>query len=210
MEFLKLAAKASWGVFFYLGVMLVFGAVTGGFVFKGDYTTINQLFIIPLFILGALLIVYTMYREWQDSRPKPDPKAAVDPSAYKLDVTKKPPAKSKVKPLVFEGKIKRDPKLDGLQLWFVHGAGPKYWPGNPIVVQPDRQWSLQHTPPASKAGETQYFSFCLVGKNGRALIKAFKTINAAHVGTGGDYEALTDLTDDFIILSEHSVTFEKP
>jgi hypothetical protein len=206
-EFLKQAAKAPWGVFFYLGVTFVVAAVTGGFAIKSDYTSVNQVFIIPLFVLGATLIIYTMYREWQDNRPKPDPKAPVDPSAYRLDVTKKPPATNKVTlPLIFEGRIRRDPKLDGLQLWFVHGAGPKYWPGNPIVVQPNKQWSLQHTPPESKAGEVQYFSFCLVGKNGQALIKAFKTINAAQIAKPGDpYEALTELTDDFIPLFEHSV-----
>jgi hypothetical protein len=210
LEFLKQAAKSPWGVFFYLGVIFVVAAVTGGFAIKSEYTTVNQLFIIPLFVLGVALIIYTMYREWLDNRPKPDTKAPVDWSAYKLDVTKKPPATSKVLPLVFEGKIKRDPKLDGLQLWYLNGASPKYWPGNPIVVQPNKQWSFQYTPQEFKSGDMRYFQICLVGRNGQALIKAFKTINAAQIQNPGDpYEALTELTDDFITLFEHSVTLEK-
>lgn len=208
-EWLKQANKSPWGIFFYVGCAFVVAAVTGVFAFKTDQAAVNQGLIIPLFLLGAGLLAYCVYREWLDSRPRPEPGAPIDPTLYRVEVTKKPSSPVRSYPIVFEGKVKRDPAADGLQLWYVNGGGPRFWPGRRIIVGVDNKWSIHHTEQEFKPGDVKVFKFCLVGRSGHALIKAYQDINAAHVAPGGRWHPVTELTEDMIGLFEHSVTLEK-
>lgn len=209
-EWLKNANKQPWGSFFFVGCIFIIAAVTGVFVFKTDQTTVNQGFLLPLFLVGAALLAYSVYREWLDAHPKPDPGDPIDPSRYRVEVTRKPNSPAQTFPLVFEGKVKRDPAEDGLQLWYINGGGPRFWPGQRIIVGMNNKWSFNYTPQDFKSGDARVFKFCLVGRSGRALIKAYQDINAAHVPPGGHWHPVTEFTEDMVGLFEHAVTLEKP
>jgi hypothetical protein len=210
-EFLKLASKSPWGVFFYLGVIFIVAAVTGGFAFKTQYTTINQTFIPFLFVLGVVLIAYTMYREWADSKPRPQAPSKPNPADYKVEVTKPKPGEKLSCPtgsIVIEGKVKRDPKLDGLDFWYIPSGTSRLFPQR-ISVDIDKKWKIEHRLGEYKAGDHRVFKFYVVGKNAQALYMAYKGINDARQIPGKDYEPLHVLTDDVYDCLEHTVFLEK-
>jgi hypothetical protein len=207
-EFLKLANKSPWGVFFWLGVIFVLAATTGGFAIRSDYTTINQTFIPFLFALGVSLIGYTMYREWQDSKPR-QPKP--NPLDYKVEVIT-PKSGAEVScptgSIVIEGKVKRDPKLDGLDLWYILSGTPKFKPTR-ISIDSDKKWKFALRVSNYRDGDRRVFKFCVVGKNAQALYKAYRDINDALKPPGRDREPLDVLTDDVYECMEHTVFLKK-
>lgn len=208
-EFLKLANKSPWGVFFYLGVIFVVAAVTGSFAIKSDFTTINQTFVPFLFALGTCLIGYTVYREWQDNKPQSQPKP--DPADYKVEVTT-PKSGEKVPcstgSIIIQGKVRRDPKLDGLDLWYIPSGTSKLWPTR-ISIDTDRKWKVEHRVGVYQDGDRRIFKFCVVGTNAQALFKAYKDINDALSIPGRGYEPLHVLTDDVYECIEHTVFLKK-
>jgi hypothetical protein len=212
LDFLKLASKSTWGIFFYFGTFCIVAAATGYFVFKSDSTPVNQQLALPVFLLGVVLITYSMYREWETNRPPrpvdPDP----DPADYKVEVTS-PSFNARVMPdengaVEITGKVKRDPTLDGLELWyFTTGSLPRVWPTRVIVK--DKKWSLEHRPGDYKQGDRRLFRFCVVGKNGQALFTAYRDINEALKKSDRGYEPLRILTDDVYTCAEHVILLKK-
>jgi hypothetical protein len=213
-EFVKQANRSTWGAFFYAGMLFVVAAVTGVFSFKSDLTVVNQQLIIPLFILGAALIGYTAYREWQTNHPPPPPPPGPtlpNPEDYKVEVAE-PKFGDQLSPgdgnIILTGKVKKDPTLDGYKLWYLMSGTGKFWPTH-VFIGPDKKWKIDYNPGNFNDGDRRLFRFCVVGKNGMRLFKAYREINEALKTPGRGYEPLRELTDDVVKCVDHAIFLKK-
>jgi hypothetical protein len=162
-----------------------------------------------LFVFGAALVAFTAFREWLDNRPKPDPNGRPDPATYKVEVVTPKFNENVTAPIMFTGRVKKDPATDGLELWYVMAGGPKFWPGNRISIGPEKKWTFNYTPQNHKPGDRRVFRFCVVGKSGRALFRAYQDINKELTQSGNSYAPVPELTEDTYTCLEHSITLVK-
>jgi hypothetical protein len=211
-EFLKQASKSPWGAFFYLGVIFVIASVTGQFAMKSEYTSIREAFLPFLFLSGVALIGYCAWRDWVAHRPAPALPSKPDASIYKVEVTNSKSGEKRHWPddvIVLEGKVKRDPKADGLDFWYIPSGTAWFWPSR-LAIDDNKKWRLVHKISNFEEDDRRVFRFVVVGSNAQVLYRAYKDLNdTLATPAGKKYEPLHALTDDVYTCIEHTVFLKK-
>src|SRR5215472_1306687 len=150
-----------------------------------------------ILVLAALALIFLQVI-WPPPPPPPPP--PIDPKKYAISISK-PFQQAKVQsPTTLMGTLKRNPSLDGLQLWLfsvgARGLRPTYWPYGEIKI-PDKvlNWSLEYkTAPGDRV-----LQLYLVGKDGQALVSSFFDINRPFLEKhGGSHQPLLGITSDII------------
>src|SRR5712691_4433123 len=125
----KIMEKA-WRACLFVGFLLIILAATNG-LWKSELRVENTQFVLPTYILGAILVVASLILGALEAWGDYSPKTVVSTPAldgFKVTVKTPEPGKKLAPPVTLTGTINK--KLpDGLKLWLVNeGTGNERWP----------------------------------------------------------------------------------
>ena len=173
----------------------------------------NVYFQVLLLIIGLLMLGFSLYAGVTATEVDPGRKQTTEPRSNNINpktygiVIVAPKEGIKITPPVkIQGTIKA--KLADLELWLVNvgeaDGADAYWPQRQVHPEKNNKWSVTYTPPPGFGdGDRRRLRLYLVGKDGQALIKAFrKTHEVLAQPQGLKWVGLTKLTSDMILACD--------
>jgi hypothetical protein len=197
--------QTAWKACLAVGLLLVVLAVTNG-IWKTELRVENPEFLVATFIVGIFLLVVPAVVAALEAWSKFFPRNVANIATledFKITVKTPEPEARLQPPIKITGSINK--KLPtGYELWLINeGSTGEYFPQHSITIDSDnwRSWNTMYAPDNFADNDVRNFRFFIVGRNGVALIRTYKSINQFYTkGQPARWGALVALTDDMKLL----------
>jgi hypothetical protein len=205
-SFWRSVADKFWLACFVAGIFLSIIGATGTVPYVTQPVA-NVYFQILLFGVGLALIALGAYArmsapEIDSDKKKVGESRTINAKTYGVVITTPKEGAKVVSPVQIQGTIKT--RLGDLELWLVNvgdvSGEPAYWPQRKVYPGTNNKWSVTYTPvPGFRNGDRRRLRLYLVGKDGQALITAFrKTHEEFAMPQKLPWIGLTRLTADMV------------
>jgi hypothetical protein len=200
-------AEKFWLACLVAGTFFMIVGATGTVPFISQQV-VEVYFQILIFVSGLALIGFSVYagmaaREVDPGKGPPgEPRSnKINPKAYGVLIATPKEGAETVPPVEIEGTIKA--KLGDLELWLVNvseiSGAPGYWPQRQVYPDNKNKWSVTYTPLYFENGERRRLRLYFVGKDGQALMTAYRRINDEFAAPNKlRWVGLTKLTADMV------------
>jgi len=116
-----------------------------------------------------------------------------------IEITSPGPNETIALPYTLAGPTK--PLPSGYNLWLfatsAPGSRPAYWPRSPVQIVGNR-WSLELSAGSFRSAGTKYLAVFLVGRDGEALLRTYKTAMTQLAPPDSPWPPLIDSTSDML------------